>query len=194
MSTISISKQLFKFFCSNAVPDQVDQAYAAALNVYGASVANALEMWRDNLKVAGKMLTAHPDGATRFDVCAITGILQECEIGRVEDAPVLPPEVRISSAKFSRCFVSYDAGVYKDAEDAEANGALYYRDPVGQLDTFTTLFALQAYELVRENIGNTPLAFGFVTADLVYVSERVLSDAVQRSDDKFLAGLCKCAG
>ena len=123
MATISISKQLFKFFCVNAVPDQVDQAYAAALNVYGASVANALEMWRDNLKVAGKMLTAHPDGVTRFDVCAITGILQECEIGRVEDAPDLPPKV-----DYFELYGGFLVGFrehYASVEDAHNSGAIY---------------------------------------------------------------------
>lgn len=191
MSTISISKQLYPFFNTKASETDRDAAYAHAMTVYGASVASAMGMWHDNLHSAGKCLDEHPDGATRLDVCAITGILQECEICELWDVPQPAPPLFDGLA---RCFVCYDSGVYDGAAAAFNNGGLYARDPVGELDTFTTLAALQGYTVAADCVGNLNLAFGFVSADLEYVPASVLHDAVRASDDQFLAGLCKCAG
>lgn len=123
MATISVSTQLYPFFDTKADQQAIDAAYSYAMRVYGPNVAAAMNMWLDNLHSTGRTLDQHPDGETRFDVCAITGILQDCEVCEVWDVPQAKA-VKSLFAEYGGRLVGY-RGHYESFDGAHSSGGVY---------------------------------------------------------------------
>lgn len=152
MATISISTQLYPFFDTKAAEGAADAAYGHAMRVYGANVAAAMTMWLDNLQHTSKTLDPHPDGVTRFDVCAISGVLQECEICEIWDV----------AKAYEPCFAVFRGADYHTPEEAKAEGALYTLPLLGAVDSIVILNMAQVFDTMQGALNTGDPVAGFI--------------------------------